>query len=205
MRHPLLLLLGATLLAATSLAAQGGVPSLPPIPDVRPYTHWGTIENSYDDEENSTSIALDLPFGDEDLHRFVRRGRVRHLSFGAGFVYPGKVMTKYPDVVTLILKLTRDPSEALKSDKLPTELVLMLDGAPLRVGSTLVARNAISEDRGAMREIEDTYVVVLTLGQFLRIVNAAKVSAALQGQAFEFTGGPLEGMRDLASRIIVTP
>ena len=204
MRRPLLLL-GATFLAATSLAAQGSASSLPPIPDVRPYMHWGTIENSYDDEENSTSIALDLPFGDEELHKFVRRGRVRHLSFSAGFVYPGKVMTKYPDVVTLVLKLTRDPSEALKSDKFPTELALMLDGAPLRVGSTLVARNAISEDRGAMREIEDTYVAILTLPQFLRIVNAAKVSAALQGQAFEFTGGPLEGMRDLASRIIVTP
>ena len=48
-------------------------------------------------------------------------------------------------------------------------------------------------------------MAVVTLPQFLRIVNAAKVSAAMQGQAFDFTGGPLEGMRDLASRIVVTP
>lgn len=204
MRYPLLIL-AASLLAAPTLAAQSGASVLPPIPEVRSYLHWGTIENLYDDEENSTSIALDLPFGDGELQKFVRRGRVRRLSFGAGFVYQGKVMTKYPEIVTMVLKLTRDPSDALKADKLPTELAMTLDGTPLRLGATLVARNAISEDKAAMREIEDTYVAILTLPQFLRIVNSAKVSGALQGQSFEFTGGPLEGMRDLASRIIVSP
>jgi hypothetical protein len=202
--RPSLILAFAALLGAAPVAAQG-TPSLPPIPEPRQFTHWGTIERLYDDEENSTSIALDLPFERKDVGKFVRRGRVRRLSFGAGFVHAGKVMANYPDVVTVVLKMTREPNEALKADKLPTELALSLDGTALRLGTTLVARNAISEERGAMREIEDTYVAVLTLPQFLRIVNAAKVNGAMQGQTFEFTGGPLEGMRELASRIIVSP
>lgn len=204
MRHTLLLALAAVV-GAAPLPAQSAGSSLPAIPEPRPFTHWGTIERLYDDEENSTSIALDLPFERKEVGQFVRRGRVRRMSFGAGFVHTGKVMTSYPEVVTVVLKMTREPAEALKADKLPTELALSLDGSPLRLGATLVARNAISEDRGAMREIEDTYVAVLTLPQFLRIVNAAKVSGAMQGQTFEFTGGPLEGMRELASRIVVTP
>ena len=201
----LLVPLVAAFVVAPPLAAQSSTATLPPIPEVRTYLHSGAIEKMYDDDENSTSVALDLRFDEKGAKQFVRRGRVKQVSLGAGFVYAGKVMTRYPDVVTVVLKLTRAPSEALKADKLPTDLALTLDGVAVRIGATLVARNAISGGGGAMREIEDTYVAVLTLPQFLRIVNASSVSATLQGQSFEFTGSPLEGMRDLASRIVVSP
>ena len=44
-------------------------------------------------------------------------------------------------------------------------------------------------------------VIVLTLSQFLKLVDAPTVSAQLHDLRLEWTGGPLEGLRDLASRL----
>ena len=48
-------------------------------------------------------------------------------------------------------------------------------------------------------------MVILSLPQFLRVVNATRVNADLHDLKLEFTGGPLEALRDLGSRIEVMP
>ena len=200
----LVLLVAPDLGAQTQLAMSS---PLPPIPSLRQFNHWGTIEQSYDDEEQSTSIALSLPFDDAQRATFAPRASwIRAAHLDAGFVHAGKVMTAYPDVVTLVLKLTLSTEEALRADKKATgAIVFTVDSTPMTVPAPLVGRNAANLIRGRAREVEDTYVVVLSLSRFLTIVNGAKVSARLHEQTFELTGGPLEGMRDLASRMVVSP
>lgn len=197
----------AALLAAAPLAAQVTASAdLPPIPAVRAYSHWGEVERTYDDDENATSTSLTLDFDDTQRGAFVRRGSTRAAQLSAGFVYNGRVMTSYPEVVTILLKLTRPTEVAIRGDRQGSEDINFdLEGTkPLAVPASLVSRSGIELQNGRPRYVQDTYVVVLTLSQFLRIVNATAASAQLHDMKLEFTGGPLEGMRDLASRILVS-
>jgi len=180
---------------------------LPPIPAARQFTHWGQVESTYDDSENSSSVALTLPFDDTQRDLFIRRGEVRKVELSTGFVYEGKEMKALPDVVTLMLKLTRPTDVALKSDRVGTgDIAIYIDGGvPIVVPGPLVSRNGIDFMGNRARNVEDTYVVVLSLAQYLRVVNGAQVDAQLHDLRLEFTGGPLEAMRDLASRLVVTP
>lgn len=194
------------LLAAAPLRAQMAAPAnLPPIPDVRAYEHWGQIERDYDDDESSTSVSLSLPFDAHQRDAFVRRGNPTRVELSAGFVFPGRTMTRYPDLVTMLLKVTRAADEAVRGDRVGSgDITFTIAGdKPLTVSAPLVSRMAADAQSARSRNVEDTYVVVLSLPQFLRVVDGAKVSAQLRDLKFEFTGGPLEGLRDLASRIDV--
>ena len=83
---------------------------------------------------------------------------------------------------------------------------LVIDGTePIVFSAPLVQRNVVNSAHGRIRDVQDTYAVVLVLPQFLRVVHGQKVTARMGEQIFDFTGGPLEAMRDIASRIVVTP
>lgn len=193
--------------AGSATTAAAAAPALPPIPAVRQFTHWGHVENNYDDSENSSSISLTLPFDDSQRDVFIRRGAVDKVEMSTGFVFDGKAMTAYPEVVTMVLKLTRPTADALKSDREGTgDIAIHVDGGvPIVVPGPLVSRNGIDIVDNHARRVEDTYVIVLALPQFLRIVNGAQVDAQLHDLRMEFTGGPLEAMRDLASRLEIAP
>lgn len=198
----------ALLAVAAPLRAQMAAPTnLPPIPGVRDYAHWGEVERSYDDDEASTSVSLTLPFDDRQRDAFVRRGDVSKVELSAGFVHPGRTMAAYPEVVTLMLKVTRPTNVALRGDRAGTnDISITIDSdKPLVVPAPLVARTGADTQNGHPLSVEDTYVVVLSLPQFLRIVDGTKATAQLHDMRLELTGGPLEGLRDLASRIAVTP
>jgi hypothetical protein len=124
-----------------------------------------------------------------------------------GFVFAGKAMMAPPEVATLVIKLTRSAEAALDFDrKTVGDLHLVIDGTePIVFSAPLVQRNAVNSAHGRIRDVQDTYAVVLSLPQFLRVVNGQKVTARMGEQIFDFTGGPLEAMRDIASRIVVTP
>ncbi len=201
-------------LSAQTVASAGTAPvtvavpaNLPPIPAARQFTHWGQIERSHDDEENASSISLTLPFDDTQRGVFIRRGALRSVEMSTGFVYAGTTLKAYPDVVTLVLKFTRPTDVALRSDREGTgDIAIYVDGGvPIVVAGPLVSRNGLDVSGGRARQVEDTYIVVLGLAQFLRIVNGAQVDAQLHDIRMEFTGGPLEAMRDLASRIELAP
>ena len=193
--------------AGTGAATATVASTLPPIPTARQFTHWGQVESAYDESENSSSVALTLPFDDTQRGVFIRRGVIRTVEMSTGFVYPGKVLTALPDVVTLVLKFTRSTDVALRSDREGSDdMAFHVDGGvPLVVPGPLVSRNGIDISGGRARNVEDTYVVVLSLGQFLKIVNGAQVDAQLHDIRMEFTGGPLEAMRDLASHLDISP
>jgi hypothetical protein len=195
----------ATTAAPTSSAS--ATPTLPPIPAARQFTHWGDLESSYDDDENSSSVAMNLHFDETQRDVFIRRGSVLRAEMSAGFVYEGRVMKAYPDVVTLMLKFTRPTDEALKSDRVGTgDIAIYVDGGvPIVVPGPLVSRNGVDITGNRARNVEDTYIIVLSLPQYLRIVNGAQVDAQLHELRMEFTGGPLEAMRDLASRLELAP
>ena len=199
----------ALVAAASPLGAQlANSTSLPPIPSVRAYEHWGRIERSYDDDEQATTISLTLPLdNDRQRNAFVRRGTADAGELSAGFVFPGTTMSSYPEVVTMMLKLTRPTDDALRSDREGKgDMEFSIDGTKaFTVAAPLVARSGSDMVNGRPRRVEDTYVIVLSLSQFLRIVNGAKASAELHDLKLEFTGAPLEGLRDLASRIDVGP
>ena len=218
MRHASSLLAAvvvAAALVATPIAAQGPVsvtPAankvLPAIPATRQFEHWGQIEQNYDDEENSTSISLALSFDNRQRDAFARRGHgVSAAEMQVGFVFAGKTMMAAPEVATLVIKLTRSAEAALDFDrKTVGDLHLVIDGKePIVFNAPLVQRNAVNSAHGRIRDVQDTYAVVLSLPQFLRVVNGQKVTARMGEQIFDFTGGPLEAMRDVASRIVVTP
>jgi hypothetical protein len=218
MRHASSLLAAvvvAAALVATPIAAQGPVsvtPAankvLPPIPATRRFEHWGQIEQNYDDEENSTSISIALSFDNRQRDAFARRGHgVGAVEMQVGFVFAGKTMMAAPEVATLVIKLTRSAEAALDFDrKTVGDLHLVIDGKePIVFSAPLVQRNAVNSAHGRIRDVQDTYAVVLSLPQFLRVVNGQKVTARMGEQIFDFTGGPLEAIRDVASRIVVTP
>lgn len=218
MRHasPLLAVVIAALFS-TPLAGQApgtvataamAAKALPPIPSARQFEHWGQVEMNFDDEENSTSISLTLPFDDKQRDAFARRGHgVAAVEMQIGFVFAGKMMMAPPDVATLLIKLTRPVQTALDFDKSTVgDMHFVVDGKePMVVTAPLVQRNAVSTAHGKIRDVQDTYAVVFYLPQFLRIVNGQKVTARIGDQIFDFTGGPLEAMREVASRIVVTP
>lgn len=181
--------------------------TLPPIPAARQFTHWGEFESSYDDDENSSSVAMNLSFDDTQRDVFIRRGSVLRAQMSTGFVFEGRVMKQYPDVVTMMFKFTRPTDEALKSDRVGTgDIAIYVDGGvPIVVPGPLVSRNGVDITGNHARNVEDTYIVVLSLSQFLRVVNGAQVDAQLHELRMEFTGGPLEAMRDLASRLELAP
>ncbi len=193
--------------AASTTAPVPVASTLPPIPAARQFMHWGEVESSYDESENSSSVSLTLPFDDTQRDVFIRRGEVRKAELSTGFVYDGKAMKALPDVVTMMLKVTRPTSVALKSDREGTgDIAIYVDGGvPIVVPGPLVSRNGIDFAANRPRNVEDTYIIVLSLSQYLRIVNGAQVDAQLHDLRLEFTGGPLEAMRDLASRLDVTP
>jgi hypothetical protein len=210
----------AAALSTTTLGAQAAAPVsatpavalsnkvLPPIPSVRQFQHWGQVETSYDDEENSTSISLSLDFDAKQRDVFARPGHgVDSVQMQVGFVFAGKVMTAVPEVATFVIKLSRSTETALDFDKRSVgDMHVVIDGTePMVFSAPLVQRNAISTKGGRVREVQDTYAIVCTLPQFLRMVNGQKVTARMGDQIFDFTGGPLEGMREVASRIVVTP
>jgi len=208
------LVLGATPLAgqavATAAPSAANVPAartLPPIPEARQFTHWGDFDSSYDDDENSSSVAMNLRFDDTQRDVFIRRGSVLKAEMSTGFVFEGRVMKAYPDVVTMMLKFTRPTDQALKADRVGTgDIAIYVDGGvPIVVPGPLVSRNGVDITGNHARNVEDTYIVVLSLPQFLRIVNGAQVDAQLHDLRMEFTGGPLESMRDLASRLQLAP
>jgi hypothetical protein len=218
MRHASSLLAAvvvAAALVATPIAAQGPVSVTPAankvlasIPATRQFEHWGQIEQNYDDEENSTSISLALSFDNRQRDAFARRGHgVSAAEMQVGFVFAGKTMMAAPEVATLVIKLTRSAEAALDFDrKTVGDLHLVIDGKePIVFSAPLVQRNAVNSAHGRIRDVQDTYAVVLSLPQFLRVVNGQKVTARMGEQIFDFTGGPLEAMRDVASRIVVTP
>jgi hypothetical protein len=182
--------------------------SLPSIPSARQFEHWGQIESLYDDEENSTSISLTLDFNDRQRDAFARPGHgVDKVQMQVGYVFAGKMMTATPEVATLVIKLTRTVEAALDFDKKSVgDMHLVIDGTePLVFTAPLVQRNAVSSKGGRVRDVQDTYAIIFSMPQYLRIVNGQKVTARMGEQIFDFTGGPLEGMRDVASRIVVTP
>ena len=197
-----------TVASAGTVTATTAVPaSLPPIPTARQFTHWGQIERAHDDDENSSSISLTLPFDDTQRGVFIRRGAMRAAEMSTGFVYNGTTLKEYPEVVTMVFKFTRPTDVALRSDREGTgDIAIYVDGGvPIVVPGPLVSRNGLDVSGGRARQVEDTYVVVLTLAQFLRVVNGAQVDAQLHDVRMEFTGGPLEAMRDLASRLELAP
>lgn len=193
----------ATAAAPTSSASA----TLPPIPAARQFTHWGELESSYDEDENSSSVAMNLRFDETQRDVFIRRGSVLRAEMSTGFVYEGRMLKEYPEVVTLMLKFTRPAADALKSDRVGTgDIAIYVDGGvPIVVPGPLVSRNGIDITGNRARNVEDTYIIVLSLPQFLRIVNGAQVDAQLHELRMEFTGGPLEAMRDLASRLEIVP
>lgn len=193
--------------AVTAPATTAIATKLPPIPEWRQFTHWGQIESSFDDDENSSSVSLTLPFNETQRDVFIRRGDVRAVEMSTGFVFAGREMKALPDVVTLVFKFTRATDVAVRSDREGTaDIAITVDnGVPIVVPGPLVSRNGIDVVNNRARNVEDTYVVVLSVAQYLRIVNGAQVDAQLHDVRMEFTGGPLEAMRDLASRLIVTP
>jgi hypothetical protein len=193
--------------AGTSTATAPVPANLPPIPSVRQFTHWGQVESTYDEDENSSSVALTLPFDETQKNVFIRRGVLRSVELSTGFVYAGRAMKEYPEVVTLVLKYTRPTDVALRSDREGTgDIAIYVDGGvPIVVPGPLVSRNGIDVSGNRARHVEDTYIIVLSLPQFLRIVNGAQVDAQLHDIRMEFTGGPLEAMRDLASRLELAP
>ena len=210
----------ATPLAAQSPAAPAGTPAvasaapttpvatkLPPIPEWRQFTHWGQVESSYDEDENSSSVSLTLPFNDTQRDVFIRRGDLRTVEMSTGFVFEGREMKALPDVVTLVFKFVRTTDAALKSDREGTgDIAIHVDdGVPIVVPGPLVSRNGLDVFNNRARAVEDTYIVVLSTAQYLRIVNGSQVDAQLHDVRMEFTGGPLEAMRDLASRLVVAP
>jgi hypothetical protein len=208
-----IVLVASPLAAQTAPAAGTAAPTtavatkLPPIPEWRQFTHWGQIESTFDDDENSSSVSLTLPFNDTQRDVFVRRGDVRAVEMSTGFVYEGREMKALPEVVTLVLKFTRPTDVALKSDREGTgDIAIYVDnGVPIVVPGPLVSRNGLEIVNNRARSVEDTYVVVLSVAQYLRIVNGAQVDAQLHDVRMEFTGGPLEAMRDLASRLVIAP
>lgn len=193
--------------AATPAASVPAASKLPPIPAARQFTHWGELESSYDDDENSSSVAMNLGFDETQRDVFIRRGSVLRAQMSTGFVFDGRVMKQYPEVVTMMFKFTRPTDEALKSDRVGTgDIAIYVDGGvPIVVPGPLVSRNGVDITGNRARNVEDTYIVVLSLSQFLRIVNGAQVDAQLHDLRMEFTGGPLEAMRDLASRLEIAP
>lgn len=193
--------------AAAPAAGATATKTLPPIPAARQFTHWGDFESSYDDDENSSSVAMNLSFDDTQRDVFIRRGSVLRAEMSTGFVFDGRVMKAYPEVVTMMFKFTRPTDEALKSDRVGTgDIAIYVDGGvPIVVPGPLVSRNGVDITGNRARNVEDTYIVVLSLPQFLRIVNGAQVDAQLHELRMEFTGGPLEAMRDLASRLEIAP
>ena len=194
----------AAVLLASPLRAQLAAPAdLPPIPGVAAYAHWGQIERSYDDDEGGTSIALSLPFDDKQRGAFVRHGLTRGVELSAGFVFKGHVMTAYPDIVTMLLKVKRPTDVALRGEREGSQDIAfdLGGGQQLVVPAPLVGRTGFDVVDSRPRQVEDTYVIVLTLSQFLKLVDAPTVSAQLHDLKLEWTGGPLEGLRDLASRL----
>lgn len=221
MRHVTAIVATLVALSAASLAAQAPTPvsAAPPskamtgqssaaIPSPRQFQHWGQVEISYDDDENSTSISLSLNFDDAQRDAFARRGHgVDSAQMQVGYVFAGKVMTAPPEVATLVIKLTRSAEAALDFDKKAVgDMYVVVDGTePMVFTAPLVQRNAVAISHGKVREVQDTYAIICSLPQFLRIVNGQKVTARMGEQIFDFSGGPLEGIRDVASRIVVTP
>lgn len=192
------------LLAAAPLGAQlAPRADLPPIPAVNAYSHWGQIDRSFDDDEGATSVSLSLPLEDKHLGDFLRRGLASRAELSAGYVFSGRQMTAYPEIVTVLLKFDRPAEAALHTDRQGTnDVTINLAGSkPLVVPAPLVSRSGTDIVGGRPRNVEDTYVIVLTLGQFLRVVNSPTVSAQLHDMRLDLTGGPLEGLKDLASRI----
>jgi hypothetical protein len=195
---------------ATTTAPASSVPAtgtLPPIPAARQFTHWGDLESSYDEDENSSSVAMTLTFDETQRDVFIRRGSVLKAEMSTGFVFDGRVMTAYPEVVTMMLKFTRPTADALKSDRVGTsDVAIYVDGGvPIVVPAPLVSRNGVDIVGNHAKNVEDTYIVVLSLPQFLRVVNGAQVDAQIHELRMELTGGPLEAMRDLASRLELAP
>jgi hypothetical protein len=201
-------LAGQAVATAAAPAASAPAPrTLPPIPAARQFTHWGDLESSYDDDENSSSVAMNLRFDETQRDVFIRRGSVLRAEMSTGFVFDGRVMKEYPEVVTLMLKFTRPTEDALKSDRVGTgDIAIYVDGGvPIVVPGPLVSRNGVDITGNHARNVEDTYIIVLSLPQFLRIVNGAQVDAQLHELRMEFSGGPLEAMRDLASSLEIAP
>lgn len=201
MRRFLAVLLSALPAAQTAVAQ--AAPAFP-IPEVRPYVHSGRIERSYEDEEKSTSVILAMTMGDGQLEAFTGRGsRIRSAHMDAGFVHSGWVMTDYPAVVTLVLKIVHpQPNRKLTPPPLG-DITFDVDGQhALKVSAPLVNRTG-ADVTGKQRHMEDTYVVVLSLNQFLQLVNGSTVTATLDQHRLTFTGAPLEGLRDLASRMSI--
>ena len=189
-------------LAAEAVVAQA-TPAFP-IPEVRPYVHTGKIEKSFADEEESTSVVLAMTMDAQQVEAFTgRASKIRNAHLDAGFVHPGWVMTGYPDVVTLVLKIVHPaPARQLTAPPI-TDIAFIVDGRQaLTASAPLVSREKADAGR-KVRHIEDTYVVVLTLNQFLELVNGEAVTATLEKHQLTFTGAPLEGLRDLASRMAI--
>lgn len=199
-----LLVLAVPLLIATKGLVAQAAPSLP-IPAPRDYGHAAKIEKSYADDEKSTSVFLTMPFDEGQRKSFVgRNSKVRDVHLDAGFVHPGWVMTTYPDVVTLVLKVVVPPATAQAAAPLAS-MRFAIDGRDaLNVAAPLVNRAHVGSGQN-VRGVEDTYVIVLSLNQFLELVNGRAVTASLDKYELTFTGAPLEGMRDLASRIVPLP
>jgi hypothetical protein len=200
-------LAGQAVATASPSSSAPAARQLPPIPAARQFTHWGDVDASYDEDENSSTVSMNLRFDDTQRDAFMRRGTVLKAEMSTGFVFDGRVMKAYPDVVTMMLKFTRPTEEALKADRVGTgDIAIYVDGGvPIVVPGPLVSRNGIDIAGNHAKNVEDTYIIVLSLPQFLRIVNGAQVDAQLHDLRMELTGGPLEAMRDLASRLELAP
>lgn len=198
----LLAFLAPLVLACRVVAAQA-TPSHP-IPEARQFAHTGQIDRSYEDEEKSTSVVLAMTLDASELESFAGKdSRIRSVRLDAGFVHTGWVMTGYPDVVTLVLKLVEPQRRTHLTSPPLASIAFSVDGRPeMKMPAALVNRASVRDD-GKERRIEDTYVVVMPLNQFLELVNGSGVTATLEKHRLTFTGAPLEGMRDLASRMTV--
>ena len=201
MRRFLALLVPAVLVAQAAVAQ--AAPAFP-IPEVRPYVHSGKIEKSFADEEQSTTIFLAMTMDESQIEAFTgRSSKIRNAHLDAGFVHAGGVMTGYPDVVTLVLKIVHPaPSKQLAAPPL-TNIAFTVDGRQALTTSAPLVSRSKADGGGRNRHIEDTFVVVLSLNQFLELVNGSAVTATLDQHQLTFTGAPLEGLRDLASRMAI--
>jgi len=164
-------------------------------PAQRKFNHNHKISTSFDRFKNLTTISAEL-YGGGFLNASTLTG-------DASFGYRGKTLSTPPRFVLITLR-TLWPGEYrfLKNHEL---LFLVDDSIPIDVGETVYDAD-VSTGAGNLIEVHEATTAILSVTQFLQLVNGKKVEFRLGGEGplheqRMLKDDQLELLRDLASRM----
>ncbi|HET6892715.1 MAG TPA: hypothetical protein VFH31_16545 [Pyrinomonadaceae bacterium] len=167
----------------------------------RIFTHNGTIETSYDQVKEITTVRLNpMQVYGEPLASSQYIGG-DEASFNASFTYSGRTLRAQPK--SILFSLTSTSQDWKYTDF--RKLTALVDGRRLTIGplehvpsfTVNAPANANSDDY-----ISQGIAISLPYKTFLRIANGKKVQIRMGPREFELGENHLEALRYLATRMV---